>query len=153
MRFKRGQVTIFIILAILIVAGAFLVFVFKDSLFNKGSLPSEIEPIYTTFISCLEQDLERGVKILESQGGYIFLPEYEDGSEYMPFSSQLDFLGNPIPYWYYISGNGIPRTQVPSKDSMEKNLEMFMETKSRACFFDDYYSQGYWIDMEKPKQK
>ncbi|HNZ51943.1 MAG TPA: hypothetical protein PLT60_00815 [Candidatus Pacearchaeota archaeon] len=153
MRFKRGQVTIFIILAILIVAGAFLVFVFKDSLFNKGSLPSEIEPIYTTFISCLEQDLERGVKILESQGGYIFLPEYEDGSEYMPFSSQLDFLGNPIPYWYYISGNGIPRTQVPSKDSMEKNLEMFMETKSRACFFDDYYSQGYWIDMEKPKAK
>ena len=48
---------------------------------------------------------------------------------------------------------GIPRTQVPSKDSMEKNLEIFMETKSRACFFDDYYSQGYWIDMEKPKAK
>jgi rod shape-determining protein MreC len=30
---------------------------------------------------------------------------YEASSEYMPFSSQLDFLGNPVPYWYYISGN------------------------------------------------
>ncbi len=153
MRFKRGQVTIFIILAILIVAGVSLFFIFKDRLFDKNGLPSEIEPIYTTFISCLEQDLELGIKVLESQGGYIFLPDYEGGSEYMPFSSQLDFLGNPIPYWYYISGNNIPRAQVPSKESMEEDLERFMEAKARTCFFDDYYSQGYWIEMEEPEAK
>jgi hypothetical protein len=150
MVFKRGQVTMFIILAILIVSIVALVFIFKDNLFGKR-IPSEISPIYNTLSLCLEKDLATGVSVLESQGGYIYIPEYEAASEYMPFSSQLDFLGNPIPYWYYVSGNNIEREQVPSKEEMQKELEEFMETRIRSCSFDVYYLEGYNILMDKPE--
>ena len=47
----------------------------------------------------------------------------------MPFSSQLNFLGDFIPYWYYVSGNNIQKEQMPSKNDMEEQLEEFIEEK------------------------
>ncbi len=147
---RKGQLAIFIILAILLVAMVAVVFVFRNSIF-PNRISSEMEPVYNTFINCLENDLVLGINVLESQGGYIYLPEYEAGSEYMPFSSQLDFLGNPIPYWYYVSGNNIQKEQVPSEKDMEKDLERFIGDKARECSFESYYSQGYEITMGEPK--
>jgi hypothetical protein len=146
---NKGQVTIFIIIAIFIISITALFFVFKDSII-KDRIPSEISPIYSTLVSCLENDLSLGVNVLESQGGYIYIPEYESGSDYMPFSSQLDFLGNPVPYWYYVSGNNIEREQVPSINDMQNQLEIFVEEKAKTCLFDNYYSQGYEIMISEP---
>jgi hypothetical protein len=98
----------------------------------------------------LSDDLQTGVYLLESQGGHIYLPEFEAGSDYMPFSSQLNFLGNYVPYWYYVSGNGIEKEQVPSRTEMEKDLERFIEEKVKSCVFDSYYGEGYKIDTGKP---
>ena len=127
---KKGQVTIFIIIAIVIVAGAVVFYIFKDSLIGVD-VPENFEPIYASFLYCLEGDTLVGIDVLESQAGYIELPEFEPGSEYMPFSSQLDFLGNPVPYWYYVSGNNIQKEQVPSKGEMESSLESFIEGKTK----------------------
>jgi hypothetical protein len=146
---RRGQVTIFIIIAILIVSLVALFFIFKDKIIGNA-IPSEISPIHNTLVSCLQEDLSLGVNLLESQGGYIYLPEYDPGSEYMPFSSQLDFLGNPIPYWYYVSGNNIEREQVPSKAEMQNQLATLIENRARTCVFDNYYNQGYEISMDEP---
>ena len=104
MKNKKGQVTIFIIIAILIIAGVIAYFFLRTSLI-KTSIPENVQPIYTTFLTCLEDDASTGINVLQSQGGYIFLPEFEPGSLYMPFSSQLNFLGVGVPYWYYISRN------------------------------------------------
>src|SRR3989344_1851216 len=68
----------------------------------------------------------------------------------MPFSSQLDFLGNPIPYWYYVSGNGIQKEQVPTKQQMELQLGDFVASKARNCGFDSYYGQGFEIYLTEP---
>ena len=112
---RRAQVAIFIIIAILIVAIVVLFILFRGKLFPHNQLSSGVDAVYNTFTSCLEDDLSLGVNVLESQGGYIYLPDYESGSDYMPFSSQLNFLGSPIPYWYYVSGNNVEKEQVPSK--------------------------------------
>ena len=149
MKFKKGQVTIFIIIAILIIALASLFFIFKDKLIGNR-LPPEIAKIHNSLVSCLEEDMETGIYLLESQGGYIYLPNFEPGSEYMPFSSQLNFLGNSIPYWYYVSGNNIQKEQVPSKSEMEQHLEEFIENKVKTCVFNSYYEQGYEIYIGKP---
>ena len=148
----KGQTTIFIIIAIILVASVGLFFIVSGG-FGRDEVPSEIDPIYNTLTSCLEEDLYLGINILESKGGYIYLPEYESGSNYMPFSSQLQFLGSSIPYWYYVSGNNLDREQVPSKFEMESQLEDFIEVRARECFFDNYYSQGYEILMGSPKAK
>ena len=149
---KRAQVTVFIIIAIIIVAAVAGYFIFRGKI-SVSKVPVSMQPIYTTFLSCLEEDTLVGADILMSQGGYIDLPEFEPGSAYMPFSSQLNFLGRPIPYWYYVSRNNFEKEQVPSKEEMESELGNFIEKRIIECAFDNYYDQGYGVDIEEPKSK
>jgi hypothetical protein len=148
MNSKRGQITIFIIIGIIIVSATALFFVFRGDLIST-EIPSSIEPIYTSFLACLEENTLTGISVLESQGGYIELPEFEPGSSFMPFSSQLDFLGNPIPYWYYVSGNNIQREQVPTESGMEGDLGNFIEEEMSTCVFDDYYVEGFEVSFKE----
>ncbi len=149
---RRGQTTVFIIIAIIIVAAVVGYLIFKDRL-SISKLPSDMQPIYTSFLSCIEEYTLSGAAVLEGQGGYIDLPEFEAGSEYMPFSSQLNFLGTSIPYWYYVSGNNVEGEQVPSKRKMEKDLQNFIDEKISSCSFETYYDAGYAIDLGEPKAR
>ncbi len=149
MKNKRGQLTIFIIIAIVLVVGVGVFFLLRDKIMIT-KLPASIEPAYNTFLVCLGEEIEVGIDVLESQGGYIELPDFEPGSVHMPFSSQLNFVGNPIPYWYYISGNGIEREQVPSKTEMKEQLQNFIEERIRECSFEDYYNEGFEIEFGEP---
>jgi hypothetical protein len=147
---NRGQVTIFIIIAIIIIGAVAVFFSIRGGLF-VSEIPASIEPVYTSFLSCLEDDTLTGVDILESQAGYIELPDFEPGSAYMPFSSQLNFLGNPVPYWYYVSGNNIQKEQVPTKTDMENQIALFVEAEIRGCRFGDYNEQGFEVSLGEPK--
>ncbi len=144
-----GQVTIFIIIAIIII-GAVAGFLIIRNNMQITNVPSNIQPIYDTFLSCLEDKTKVGIDILESQGGYIELPDFEPGSTHMPFSSQLNAFGSPIPYWYYVSGNNVQKEQVPSKEDMEKNLGIFISERIRQCNYDNYYNEGVEIVQEEP---
>jgi len=152
MQNKKAQITIFIIVAIILVATVIGYFVLRDIILPP-EIPVSMEPIYTNFLSCVEENLQTGIDVLESQGGYITLPEFEAGSKYMPFSSQLDFLGNPIPYWYYVSGNNIQKEQVPTKTEMQNQLAEFVQNKITKCKFDNYYEQGFEITLGEPTAK
>jgi hypothetical protein len=147
---RRGQVTIFIILAILVVGGIVAYLIFRQNV-SSVSLPASIQPVYTTFLSCVEEQTQIGIDLLGTQAGYIELPEFEPGSSYMPFSSQLDFLGNPIPYWYYVSGNNIQREQIPTEQDMEKSLADFIDNRISYCNFDNYYEEGFEISLGESK--
>ncbi len=149
MKSKKAQVTIFIIIAIVLVAAVAIFFMIREGIIFRG-LPANIEPAYNAFLVCLGEDIEVGINILESQGGYIELPDFEPGSSHMPFSSQLNFVGNPIPYWYYVSGNGIEKEQIPSKTEMEAELQNFVEGRIRNCNFDNYYDEGFEIEFGEP---
>ncbi len=144
MKNRGGQVTIFIIIAVLVVAFVAIFFIFRGQITTER-IPANIQPVETFFLNCLEDDVLTGIDVLESQGGYIQLPEFEPGSEFMPFSSQLDFLGNPIPYWYYVSGNNLEREQIPSKRLMEGQLASFVEDEIANCAFNNFYTSGYEI--------
>ncbi len=150
MKNKKGQVTIFIIIAVIVLASIALFFVFRDSL-TQGQIPASIDPVYSSFLSCLEESTLSGISVLESQGGYIELPDFEPGSFYSPFSSQLDFFGNPIPYWYYVSGNNVQKEQVPSLSEMEEQLSGYVNDGIENCRFDDYYSQGFEVYFDEPE--
>ena len=121
MKNNKAQVTIFIIIAIIIVVGVGLFFAVRGGLFDMG-IPAEMEPVYSYYLDCIESEGLEGIYILGQQAGYIEPPEFSPGSEYMPFSSELSFLGIGVPYWYYVSGNGIVKEQVPSRDKMESQM-------------------------------
>ncbi len=135
---RRAQVTVFVIIGIVIVAAAVLFFVLRGSVQQAENVPAEFRPAYNTFLSCIEDSAQTGISVLESQGGYINLPAFEPGSTYQPFSSDLLFLGNPIPYWYYVSGNNIEKEQVPNETFMQNELAQFINSKMGDCDLSSY---------------
>jgi len=147
---SKGQVTVFIIIAIIIVAVVAGFLIFRNQIF-PAQISTSASPVYTTFTSCLEDYTQSGIDILESQGGYIYLPDFEAGSNYMPFSSQLNFAGNAVPFWYYVSGNNIEKEQVPTKSQMQQQLATYIESKIRNCRYEDYIIQGFEINQGEPK--
>jgi len=149
-RGKRGQVTLFVIIAIIIIVGVLSYFLLRGTISSKQTLPSNVEAIEKTFLDCVQERTLTGISILESRGGYIYDQKFEPGSVYMPFSSHLDFVGNQIPYWFYISKNNIPKENVPNKEKMNTELSKYIEERALLCDLSDYTSQGFTISKEKP---
>ena len=141
-RGKRAQVTLFIIIAIVLVVAVVVFFLVRENI-QKQVIPSFVEPIETSFLTCLEDNAETGIALLGLNGGHLEDVYFDPGSEYMPFSSHLNFVGNEIPYWFYVSGNNIPRKNVPSKEEMEYQLEKYVEENVQGCGFEDFYGGEY----------
>jgi hypothetical protein len=147
---KRGQLAVIIIIAVVVVfiiAGYFL---FKGG--GGKSVPRDFEPVYSAYLSCIKEEALVGANILGRGGGYIELPEFSPGSEYMPFSNQLNFLGEGVPYWYYISGNGLVKEQVPSKEKMESELDNYL-VENLDCDFSEFEERGFEVSVGEPDVK
>jgi len=149
-RGKGAQVAIFIIVALVIVVLVASYFIFKDKI-QKTTVPDNFQRIENSFLSCAESQASEGILLLETQGGYIYLPEYQTGSMYSPFSSYMNFMGIDIPYWYYLSAANLPKEQVPTKEYMEKDLEKFLQTVVKTCSFNEYINEGYDISKNEPE--
>ena len=147
---RKGQVTIFVIIAIFIIAAVVAFLIYRSSIPTISQIPVQFQPAYNLFLSCIDSDMKTGLNILESQGGYITPPAFEPGSSYMPFSSQLNFLGTQIPYWYYVSGNNFEKSQVPSVSDMEKQLAQFVDERIRNCDFSSLTSSGLQVNFGQP---
>jgi hypothetical protein len=144
---KKGQVTIFIILAIVVVGGIVAYFALRDGFGER--IPEDLRPAYDYYVSCLEASAQEGIGLLGEQGGRIEIPEFELGSAYMPFSSQLSFLGQPVPYWMYVSGNNLLRENVPKRVEMESELESYVAERIGDCDFEDFELAGYDIYVDE----
>jgi len=145
---KRGQVGLFVIIAVILVASVALISYF-------GVLPfgvtGKIAPVEDKVLDCLAQTTKQGTEILGEQGGYITPPAFEPGSEYAPFTSQINFFGSVMPYWFYLSGNGIYREQIPTLKMMQDQLSDYVRTNAAAnCDLSTFESQGYLISIEEP---
>ena len=145
-RRKKGQVTIFIILAVLIVGALVAYFTLRGS-FGE-SVPEELLPVYDYYVSCLQDQAEDGVRLLGEQGGRIDVGEFFPGSAYMPFSSHLDFMGQGVPYWMYVSGNNMLRENIPTKTSMENELGEYVSARVGLCDFSDFEMQGFDVFVD-----
>jgi len=150
---KRAQTTIFIIIAVVIVAVALFIFLLTKPSTQGPELPLSVAPVYESFLSCLEEDALLGIDLLETRGGFIELPDFDSGSSFMPFSSQLNFAGVDIPYWYYVSGNNIQKEQVPSKTRMQNELAEFVKNKIEDCDLSGYSEQGFDITRGIPRAR
>ncbi|MBS3080268.1 hypothetical protein J4221_02245 [Candidatus Pacearchaeota archaeon] len=145
---KNSQVYIFIIIAIAVVIGIILYFVFRSGVISLG-MPQTFKPVYNYYLGCIDNEVKLGASLVGQHAGYINVDELEfsPGSVYMPFSSQLDFLGNGVPYWYYISGNGVIKEQVPTKENIEIQLNNFVSERLRNCDFSSFVEKGYRIEI------
>jgi hypothetical protein len=142
---KRSQITVFVIIALLIVAGIAGFFIFKNSL--TSTVPTNLLPAYNYYISCVEQTAKTGASIMGSQAGYLENPIFKAGSSYSPFSSELGFMGLAVPYWYYISGNGVAKNQIPDKKLMQLQLASYIKDEIKNCDIAGLENQGFSISL------
>ena len=146
MQQKKAQVTIFIIIAIVILAAAlFSYFVIFRA---PSEIPVEVQPVESYFLDCSSEKAKEAVALAGMQGGYLELPPFEQGSEYKQFSNYYSFLGTPIPYWYYVSGNNIQKEQVPSKEKIEGQLSRYLKDRINECTLESFIQQGYDIEAK-----
>jgi hypothetical protein len=145
---RRGQVTLFIIIAIIVVVGILSYFFLRDRI-GGVDIPVEFVPVYEYYLNCLEETSRQGISLLGEQGGYIETPEFEPGSSYMPFSSQLDFLGQGVPYWMYVSGNNLLKEQVPTKKGMERELGEYLGSRVQDCDFTNFELAGFDVYVDE----
>jgi len=145
---RRAQVSLFVILAILIVAVIVVIFVVRGGVDDAERIPIELAPVYDHYLDCVESETLIAVQIAGTQGGRIETGEYIPGSDFAPFSSHLNFLGFSVPYWYYVSGNGVIRENVPTKEEMEMEIARFIEEGLGRCDFEEFYAGGFEIERE-----
>ncbi|MEK6835563.1 MAG: hypothetical protein AABX55_00900, partial [Nanoarchaeota archaeon] len=152
---KKGQVTLYIILGILVVlilAGVLLVnqYLIKSDFERekeKITVASEFQPVKTYLDSCINSIATDGTNLLGLQAGYIDLPEDNlPINPLTPFSNKLDLFGNgalQIPYWYYETSNGIQKQQIPSLGDMEKQLSDYINFNINNCLNNFTAFEGY----------
>ena len=105
---KRGQVTFFIIIGILLLASAALFFYFRTNVMKEAEIiDPEFLPVQRFTEDCLNQVAEEAITIVGLNGGYINFPEKIENnpSSYLQSGPIKDFK---IPYWWYSGRNSIP---------------------------------------------
>ena len=124
---KKGQVTIFIILAIFIVAGAILFFILRESSESIKSPSVEIESVVVFVQECIESKGEEALFFIGQHGGYYFTPE--------PSTS------TGVPY-YFINQNNF----FPSKEKIQDEFSQYLNEALPECTDDFTKFENFVID-------
>ncbi len=123
---KRGQITLFIIIGIVILfTVGFAIYMIQKPVFKITT--KEETPIESYVRQCIENVGERGITVLASQGGYINVPD----SIRANVRSYLALVpgGEPIiPYWYYRGQNNVPTTEF-----MQDQISAYVMIMIKSC--------------------
>src|SRR3989344_3190140 len=132
MRYKRGQLSLFIAIGVLLLVGLGVFLYIKSLSAQKVTeVPADIAPIKLYIDKCLEETAKDAVLTVALQGGYYFTPE-----------NSLGFLNVEIPYYMY-EGN----VSVPTKDDIESELSLYIALNLPACAnLDTFREKGYTIE-------
>lgn len=166
---KRGQVAAFIIIGLVILLAVIGVVLVKkgilSELFKKISvettaIPQQIKPIEESLNSCTYQITAKGIDLLAQQGGYIDLPtDPIPTTTFNPIGSTLEIIPTSdfrTAVWFRETGNGIQTSNIPSKGSMENNLEDYVTNNFLNCInnLTTFSEQGFEISIDAtPKTK
>lgn len=132
---KRGQVAIFVIVAIIIVVAGILIYYFLPG--ARTFVSGDITP--SVFLSeCVSEELDSNIELLSSQGGYAnpegFILHEGDRVKYLCYTTEYYvpcIVQQPLILRHY-----------------ERELEELTTTKAQSCTLDlreEYSRQGYEV--------
>ncbi|VVB82327.1 Uncharacterised protein [uncultured archaeon] len=141
---KRGQVTIFIIIAVFIVGIVVAIFILRSGVIPQIGGQSEKNP--SSFLqSCLEKKIDSTTNLLSSQGGYVSNPlNYT-----FKFTNEKSSIA--ISYLCYTAGYYVPCiNQEPMLIShLKKEVKDSISEDVKNCFDEltsSLANQGYTVD-------
>jgi hypothetical protein len=136
---KKGQVTVFIILGILLLLALILVLTLKSEIFafkTNEIIPTEKGKVENFLVTCMDKIGDDALLKIGVQGGYIEVPEQisrDQGRSLVlsPFTS--------LPYWAIG-----PTTYIPSLEEIKERMDLYMEENLRECLFGmEAFNQKY----------
>lgn len=143
----KGQVAVFVIIAVVIVGAVIVAVAFRDQLFGVG-VPNELQPVFDYYTACIEQETRGAIELAGIQGGRLNPVAFEPANDYAPFSTELEFLGSRVPYWSRIDARGRFVQDVPTRTEMASEMAGFIEQGVAACDFGDFEKQGFGVDLD-----
>jgi hypothetical protein len=137
---KKGQVTIFVIIAIIIVVAGILLYSFYPGIISN--FRDEIKNPNAFMQTCLEDSLKENIEIVSLQGG-VLRPEH-----------YLLYEGSKVEYLCYTNENYKTCTiQVPFIESrIETELKKSLESEVDSCFesmTESFENKGYVVNLQK----
>ncbi|MDP3966398.1 MAG: hypothetical protein Q8Q04_02615 [archaeon] len=137
---KKGQVTVFVIIALLIIVFGVLIYIFYPGLNSTVTGIEENPKLYLQ--DCVEDVLSENVETISSQGGS------------MEPDSSFIYNGVPIEYLCYSSDPYAPCT--PQRALLVIHIEEEIKTSTKdkvsSCFDQmavDYRGKGYDVNLNK----
>lgn len=140
---KRGQVTVFILLGIVMLIAFFLIYYIiagtsielSDEVSETSKFPKDILPIHNYIKECVTQTSQQGITLMGSSGGQM---------EIRGANNQIQ-----VPIENFMIEN---QNLVPSAQDLQKTLDSFMEYFVPVCTIDIDFP-GYNIKSETPTIK
>ena len=142
--YNRGQVTVFIIIAIIIIGAAFSIYLLVPKA-QTGAVFDATNP--SGFIqTCLEDEIERTVDLVSSQGGSVE-PEFF-----------FTYQGEKIEYLCYTAENyATCVVQQPLlKQHIESEVKKDISEEVETCFSnlqENYRGEGYTVNLQTGSTK
>lgn len=130
---KRGQITVFIIIGIVILLLIAIVFFFR----REGALPGpktpisqKLGPVETYIQSCVDELGNNAVIQMGQKGGYVYPPkEIEPYPAANIIEDRLGMLR--VPLWYYDD-----TSYMPSLAEMEYQIQLYLNNSIKKCLKD-----------------
>ena len=130
---KRGQVTVFVIISIIVVSVLLVFFTLRSGIINNQVNP-EIGPMHNYIQNCIDRSAEDAIYHIGQFGGYYVSPEKSNSQN--------------IPYYFYNGENlMLPLEQIQEELSEYMKNEIFFCTKNFVDFPDFEVTQSE-IDVE-----
>ncbi|MEK6859289.1 MAG: hypothetical protein AABX54_00595 [Nanoarchaeota archaeon] len=139
---KRGQITVFVILAIvLITAGGIAYYLTKntntiDDYFSHPDVKPGMDNIKNSVYECMKTTCSDSLDIIGIQGGY-----YKQPQEF------FDLKGSFLPY-YYNRGNFL----MPATSEIQNQLGLYVDDNLNSCL-ENIKISDFSLSYTKPKTK
>ena len=129
---KRGQITIFIIIGIVLLLSVAVALYFYQTRVTAPikrvvAVPEEVQQIYDYVATCANQIGKDGLLIMGTQGGYINIPPIIDRNPNAYVAADPAGISK-TPMWYY---EGEDRT--PSLEFMQRELALYVKQNMPDC--------------------
>ncbi|MAG50636.1 hypothetical protein CL621_03285 [archaeon] len=145
---KRGQITTWIILGIVILTAIGGTILVKNTVLKSewdknreraAKVPQQIVPVKDYIDGCISTIGKDAINMVGMQGGYVDIPGFK-----------LTVFPNgalEVPYWYYQKENGIDVVNIPPFDDMGREISNYVNSELQSCFdnFRSLRESGYRI--------
>lgn len=147
---KKGQVTIFIIIAVLLVVSVGIVFVVKNySKTNVVTPPVGTENVGDFVTNCLKLTSENGLILIGRQGGYYTgsssnIAYSGNDSEELQYFTELGSIN--IPYYW----DGTSSSNMPTITTIQNELSNYVKSNISQCLDDFSVFKQKGFEVQTP---